>query len=172
MAEVMPGRFTAQIDGPFVVFRLGIHITRIFLFWRWIPVLIAVVPALRALLRSRAPGIIGGFSIYYLSAGLGIVQYWRSFEDLEQFARSEDNPYLELWRRYRKAGGANGGVGIWYETFLIGADHYEVVYDNMPVIGLAAASKHVAAVGRLETARRRLGGEGEPAVPSPTNPVY
>ncbi|MEH1837751.1 MAG: hypothetical protein V7L20_03045 [Nostoc sp.] len=37
----------------------------------------------------------------------------------------------------------------------------------MPVFGLAAATKHIPAMGRKETARRRLGGGGVPAVPSP-----
>lgn len=37
----------------------------------------------------------------------------------------------------------------------------------MPMFGLAAATKHVPAMGRRETARRRLGGDSEPAVPSP-----
>lgn len=36
----------------------------------------------------------------------------------------------------------------------------------MPVFGLAAATKHVPAMGWKEIARRPLGGDGEPAVPS------
>ncbi len=41
----------------------------------------------------------------------------------------------------------------------------------MPIFGLAAATKHMTAVGRRETARRRLGGESEPAVASPVQPM-
>ena len=52
-----------------------------------------------------------------------------------------------------------------------GGDSYEALYGNMPVFGLAAATKHVPAVGRRETARRRLGGESEPAVASPPQPI-
>jgi len=37
----------------------------------------------------------------------------------------------------------------------------------MPVFGLAAATKHVPAMGQRETARRRLRGDNVPAVPSP-----
>jgi hypothetical protein len=38
----------------------------------------------------------------------------------------------------------------------------------MPLFGLAKATEQVTAVGRHETARRRLvRGESEPAVPSP-----
>lgn len=39
------------------------------------------------------------------------------------------------------------------------------------LFGLAAATKHVPAIGRRETARRRLGGENEPSVASPAQPV-
>lgn len=41
---------------------------------------------------------------------------------------------------------------------------YKAIYGNMPVFGLTAATKHVPAMGRKETARRPLGGDGEPAV--------
>jgi hypothetical protein len=46
--------------------------------------------------------------------------------------------------------------------------NYEALCSNMPLFGLAKATEHVPAVGRRETARRRLmRGENEPAVPSP-----
>jgi hypothetical protein len=46
--------------------------------------------------------------------------------------------------------------------------NYEAICSNMPLFGLAKATEHVPAVGRRETARRRLmRGENEPAVPSP-----
>jgi hypothetical protein len=172
MAEVKPGRFTAQVDGPFVVLRLGIRVNRPFHFWKWIPTLRTTVPLLRGLLRDQVPGLLGGFPmLLYWQSGIGIIQYWRSFEDLERFACSKGNGYQALWNRYETSPGADGSVGLWYETFFIDATRYEAVYDNMPVIGLAAATRHIPVVGRLETARRRLGGQSEPVVPSPPNPV-
>jgi hypothetical protein len=46
--------------------------------------------------------------------------------------------------------------------------NYEAICSNMPLFGLAKATEHVPAVGRRETARRRLKrGENEPAVLSP-----
>ncbi len=170
MAEVKPGRFTAQVEGPFVIMRVGIRVNHILLFWKWIPTLRATVPLLRALLRAQAPGLLGGFTLLYWQSSIGIIQYWRSFDDLERFAHSEGNGYEALWSRYQTSPGADGSVGLWYEVFSVDAARYEVVYDNTPVIGLAAATEHVPAVGRRETARRRLGGESEPAVPSPPNP--
>jgi hypothetical protein len=58
-------------------------------------------------------------------------------------------------------------VGIWHETYAVEAGHHEAIYNNMPVFGLAKATEHAPAQGRLETAWRRLrGGENEPAVSS------
>ena len=53
----------------------------------------------------------------------------------------------------------------------IEAGRYESIYGNMPRFGLAMAGDHVPAVGAKETAKRRLGLKGEPAVPSYENPA-
>jgi hypothetical protein len=109
---------------------------------------------------------------YYINLrGPVLIQYWRSFEDLEKFARDKSDPHLSAWRQFNKSIGSNGSVGIWHETYLVDPGKYEAVYGNMPVFGLASATKHVPAVGRRETARRRLGGENEPAIASPAQPT-
>jgi hypothetical protein len=84
-----------------------------------------------------------------------IVQYWRSFEQLEAFARDTDDPHLEVWREYWRRVGKSTRSGIWHETFLVRAGEYEAIYGNMPDQGLAKASQVVpVAVGR--SARERL----------------
>ncbi len=100
------------------------------------------------------------------------VQYWRSFEDLEQFARNPSDPHLQVWKDFNQRVGSNGSVGIWHETFLVQAGQFECVYGNMPLYGLAAATEHVPAIGNRETARLRIGGQSEPAVPSPPTPGH
>ena len=169
MTKVMPGRYTAQIDEPFVVFLIGMRANKFFAFSKWIPTVRAMVPMLRALFQHPEKGFLGG-QIFYYWRGIALVQYWRSFEDLETFARNRQEPHLAAWRRYNQAIGSDGSVGFWHETYLVKAGQYEAVYGNMPVFGLAAATRHVPAVGRRETARRRLGGENEPAVASPPTP--
>ena len=47
-------------------------------------------------------------------------------------------------------------MGIWHETYTVNPDQFESVYGNMPKFGLAAAMEHVQAVGRRETARKRI----------------
>ncbi len=170
MAKVMPGRYTAQTDEPFVEFLIGMRINKFLAFWKWIPVAMAMRPMLRILFQHPEKGFLGA-QIFFYWRGIALVQYWRSFADLERFARDRQEPHLAAWRRFNKAIGSDGSVGIWHETYMINAGQYEVVYGNMPVFGLAAATSHVPAVGRRETARRRLGGENEPAVASPPTPV-
>ena len=167
MAKVMPGRYTAQTDEPFVVFLIGMRINRFFAFWKWIPTALAMGPMLQTLFQHPEKGFLGGELIFYWR-GVGLIQYWRSFEDLEKFARNREDPHLRAWQRFNKAIGSDGSVGIWHETYLVEPGRYEAVYGNMPVFGLASATRHVPAVGRRETARRRLGGENEPAVPTPS----
>ena len=81
-----------------------------------------------------------------------VVQYWRDFDSLDRFARDKDQPHLEPWRQFNRAVRDSGEVGIWHETFLVGAGVYEAVYGNMPVFGLAAAGTHVPAVRKGNTA--------------------
>ncbi len=170
MAKVVPGRFTAQTDEPFVVFLIGMRINKFFAFRKWIPTAMAMGPMLRSLYQHPEKGFLGA-EFYFNLRGSVLIQYWRSFEDLEKFARDKAEPHLSAWKRFNRVISSDGSVGIWHETYLVDAGKYEALYGNMPVFGLAAATKHVPAVGRRETARRRLGGENEPAVSSPVQPA-
>jgi hypothetical protein len=122
---------------------------------KWIPVASAMIPMLRTLFTHPEKGFLHG-EFFWNFSGPVIVQYWRSFEDLERFARQPSEPHLEPWKKFNQAVGANGFVGIWHETYLVNPNQYECVYGNMPLFGLGAALEHVQAVGRRETARLRL----------------
>ena len=108
-----------------------------------------------------------GAETFFYWRGAALVEYWRSFKDLDRFSRDPREPHVEAWRRFNRTIGTDGSVGIWHESYLVEAGRYETIYGNMPVFGLAKASQHVPATGNRETARRRLGREGEPAVPTP-----
>lgn len=170
MAKVMAGRFTAQIDESFVVFMIGMRVNNFLAFSKWVPTAQAMGPMLQTLYTSPEKGFLGGETFVYWP-GIAILQYWRSFEDLERFARAKEDPHLSAWRRFNKAIGTDGSVGIWHETYMVEAGRYEAIYGNMPVFGLASATKHVPVVGKRETARRRLGGDNEPALPPPAPPA-
>lgn len=165
MPPVIPGRFTAEMDEPFVVFLIGMRINKFLAFSKWLPTVRAMSPMLRTLQKHPEKGFLGGEAFIY-TRGVGLFQYWRSFEDLERFARNPSEIHLEAWQRFNRSVGADGTVGIWHETYLVEPGQYKAIYANMPVFGLAAATKHIPAVGRKEPARRPLGGDSEPIVSS------
>ncbi|MEO1378499.1 MAG: DUF4188 domain-containing protein [Cyanobacteria bacterium J06635_10] len=155
MSKVMPGRFTAETDEPFVVFLIGMRINKIFAVNKWFPTAMAMTPMLRTLYKHPEKGFLGGETFVYWR-GVGLIQYWRSFEDLERFARSPEEPHLSAWQRFNRDVGADGSVGIWHETYLIERGNYEAIYGNMPIFGLAAATKHLSVSEVKETARGRV----------------
>jgi hypothetical protein len=166
MAQVVVGRYAAQTDEPLVVFLIGMRINHLRAVRKWAPTFMAMVRMLRRLVAQPENGFLHAHTILYWR-GIGLVQYWRSFDDLERFARSPSEPHLAAWRRFnRVVGYKDGSVGFWHESYLIDPRRCEAVYGNMPVFGLAKATDHMPAIGRRETARARLGGDSEPAVPS------
>jgi len=84
-----------------------------------------------------------------------IIQIWRSFDELEHFAR-ENMLHTEPWKTYFKVvGAASGDVGIWHETYKVAAGDYEAIYGNMPRFGLATAGRH-RGLGSASRARERI----------------
>ena len=166
MATVFRGRYTARIDGPFVVFVIGMRINHFWKIWRWLPTIMAMTPMLAELYAHPDKGFLGAeFSVNL--RGPVSVQYWRSFDQLDQFARRTNDPHLPAWQRFNQTAGMDGSVGIFHETYLVDAGRYECVYGNMPLYGLAKVAEHVPAAGGRATARRRLGeAVDEPAVPA------
>jgi Domain of unknown function (DUF4188) len=167
MSKVVPGRFSAQIDESFVVFLIGMRVNNIWAVNKWLPTAQAMGPMLNVLHQYPEKGFLGQESFFRLFPITTVmITYWKSFEHLEYFARNADDPHLQPWREFNRSIGNDGSVGIWHETYLVPAGQSESIYANMPVFGLAAATTHIPAVGKKETARRRLGGNNTPAVPS------
>lgn len=167
MAPVINGRFTARMDEPFVVFIIGMRINNLLAVRKWLPTARAMGPMLKELYQHPEKGFLGAeFLLYW--RGPAILQYWRSFEDLERFARNPGDPHMPAWQRFNREVGKDGSVGVFHETYMVAPGNYEAIYSNMPPFGLAKATERVPAVGGRETARRRLmRGENAPAVPSP-----
>jgi len=155
MSKVHAGRFTADVDHDMVVFLIGLRINRPWKVRKWFPVFGAMPKMLAHLERHPEKGLLG-YTSAFLPSPI-IVQYWRSFEDLQRFARDTDDPHLEPWRRYNREIGKSGDVGVWHETYRVSRDSYEAIYANMPVVGLAAATAHAPVGRRGDTAGDRLG---------------
>jgi hypothetical protein len=84
------------------------------------------------------------------------LQYWRSFEHLERYAKDAARLHRPAWAAFNRAVASNDDVGIWHETYRVRPGDYECVYNNMPAFGLARATRAVPARGRLESARGRM----------------
>ena len=171
MARVFPGRFTARIEGDFVVFMIGMRVNRFWKLHKWIPVARAMSPMLRTLVQNPEKGLLG-LRAGWMGKGPVLVQYWRTFDDLDRFARNPTDPHLSAWRAFNHAIRASGDVGIWHETYKVRAGDYECVYGNMPRVGLAKAGEHLPAKSVGETASRRIGAatEDTPAIEPYSNP--
>ncbi len=168
MSKVIPGRYTAQIDGSFVVFIIGMRINKLWAVHKWLPAFMAMNPMIQELYRNRDLGFLD-CSIHLSWRGVSLIQYWKSFEHLEHYAQ-KGVIHLAAWKDFNQKVGTSGVVGIYHETYLVPEKQYECIYNNMPVFGLAKAGSHVPAIGKRETANRRLGRNGDPIVPTPPNP--
>jgi len=153
---------TAEIEGDFVVFLIGMRINRLWKVWQWLPVLIAMPRMIRELEAHPESGFLGANQYAGSPIRPMLVQYWRSFEQLEAYARSKDNEHWPAWVAFNKRIGSNGDVGIWHETYLVPAGAYDSVYNNMPPIGLGEATNLIPAAGRRATAAGRAGIREEP----------
>jgi len=154
MAQINKGRFTADVSGDeVVVFIIGMRVNKPWKLGKWLPVFVAMPKMLRYLQQHPDKGLLG-----YRQGATFIVQYWRSFEDLERFARDRDDPHLEPWRHYVRHVGNSGDVGVWHETFRTKVSDIETIYTNMPTAGLAKFTGGAVPVAlKGHSAAKRIG---------------
>jgi hypothetical protein len=154
VAELAGRRMTVEIDGDFVVFLIGARVNH----------KRQVVRSLLDLGGRRGMRHMLDYLVARPEKGLlayemgipTIVQYWRSFEHLEAFAKDQDDPHLDVWRQYWRRVGRGGRTGIWHETYLVSAGQYEAMYGNMPPHGLGKAGLLVP-LSEASSARVRIG---------------
>jgi hypothetical protein len=153
---IFPGRYSAKIEGDFVVFLIGVRLNRLLLVHQWMPVFLAMPRMLAELRRQPELGLLHA-RIFLSGKTILVLQYWRSFEQLHAYAHAADRLHLPAWAEFNRAIGNNGSVGIFHESYLVRPGGYETIYVNMPPTGLGRAGELVPATGNRETARDRLG---------------
>lgn len=169
---IFNGRHTAHIEGDFVVFLIGARINRPWQFYKYKWIGDAFNTMLRTLEQNPEKGYLGGENFFGFGSRVSVnITYWRSYEALEKFAHDKNDPHLGPWREFNRRIGNDGSFGIWHETYLVAANNYEVMYNNMPRFGLARAAEHVKVErGSQQTARGRLTGQDiAPYVELPSN---
>jgi len=157
MNTIFPGRYTADVSEPCVVFLIGMRVNRFWSIKKWFSVAGAMGPMMATLSEHPEKGMLGSRTFFRLwPLETCMVSYWRSFEDLTQFARNSQDPHWQSWQRFMKDIGGDGSVGIWHETYRVEPASCESIYGNMPAYGLAAATAHICLSEKTRTAKQRM----------------
>jgi len=151
---IKPERMTAEADGEFCVFLIGMRINRLWKIHKWWPVAIAMPRMLKELQAHPELGCLGGHQ--WVGNPTILLQYWKSFEQLDDYAKKPDHKHLPAWRAFNQNVARNGDVGVWHETYRVNAGNYECIYVNMPAFGLGKATRLVPATGKRESAAGRM----------------
>ena len=101
------------------------------------------------------------FKLYPLH--LGMRWYWRDFETMERWTRSE--PHRKWWQDFARS---SGGTGFWHEVYMMRGGMEGVYADmNLPPVGFQNFAPSLPAKGPLYSARQRLSLSGvTPAPPA------
>jgi len=157
MSKVVDGRMSADIDGGFVVFLIGMRFNRPWHVVKNLYVFTAMPRMLAYLRRHPEAGMLHAMLVLGASGPM-VIQYWRSVEHLEGFARDAGAPHHPAWKTWsRMIGYSKPDVGIWHESYQVTAGQYECMYGNMPRFGLARAAEHVPVERKGDTAAQRRG---------------
>jgi hypothetical protein len=162
MSAVVPGRWTTVRGEPFVVFLIGMRINRLWALNRWVPVAAAMPRMLKELAQRPELGYLGGHA--WAGRTFTMLQYWRSVEHLNAYAKARDHLHLPAWTRFNRLVAASGAVGVYHETYAVSPGSHECIYVNMPPFGLGGIDTLQEASGKLAAAAGRMsGGLGAPS---------
>jgi len=116
-------------------------------------------PKISAAVEAKPDGLLLHESLLYSLRHVGMRQYWRDFESLEAWSRSD--PHRVWWQTFLRD---SGGTGFWHETYFRRGG-VEAVYVDMEVRpGLAAFAPVEPARGPMFSARTRAGLAGDASV--------
>ena len=143
-----------------VVIYLGMRVNRI----RGLKTLLGFGPRIQDAVAANPDGLLlhENFLFSLFPTHFGMRQYWRDFESLEAWARSE--PHRAWWAKFLRD---SGGTAFWHETYFMKGG-MEAIYDDAHApVGLMRFARNVPALGAMFSARRRAGIEGEPRASAP-----
>ena len=153
-------RVTAQLDGDFVVFLIGMRINKPLHIHKWWPVAASMPRMLKELYRQPELGLL--HAEMWFSRTIIVLQYWRSMEQLLTYAKNREAAHLPAWQHFNRTVGTDGSVGIWHETYAARPGSHESIYVNMPAFGLGKAGSLQAVVGGRQSAAGRLRPQSDP----------
>jgi hypothetical protein len=151
-------RRTVDLSGypDLVVVYLGMRVHA----WRGLKTLLGFGPQIEKSWKARPDGLLLHENLLFsiVPVHTGMRQYWRDFDSLERWTRSE--PHRVWWRNFLRD---SGGTGFWHETYAIRGG-IEAIYDDIhSPIGMLKFAPARAARGPMFSARTRVGGGTAPA---------
>lgn len=156
MTAVVNDRVTAELDGGFVVMRLGMRINTLWKPHKWLPIIRANLEMLDEL--EENPDI--GMLTYDTKLGIRNfenVLYWNSFEDLRNWALDPNFSHAPMMKGTKDQMETSDDVGLWHELYIVKDGSYQTVYHNTPPVGLGKAAELHPTQGYRKTAAGRLG---------------
>lgn len=112
-------------------------------------------PKISAAVEAKPDGLLLHENLLFSLRHFGMRQYWRDFESLEIWSRSE--PHRQWWQEFLRD---SGGTGFWHETYFRRGG-IEAVYVDMKLpIGLSRFAPVEPARGAMFSARKRAGVPG------------
>jgi hypothetical protein len=122
-------------------------------------------PQIDASWKAKPDGLLMHENLIYslFPFHVGMRQYWRDWESLERWARSE--PHRNWWQNFLRD---SGGTGFWHETYFMRGG-MESIYDDISTpMGMMNFAPLKPARGPMFSARARAarGGESPAAVVS------
>jgi len=144
------GPQTADSDDEIVVFLVGMTFNRPWKVRAWWPVFTAMPRMLRALQRDPESGLLATRTTFG-SRGPTVIQYWRSLEDLDRFARGKGTEHTKAWSAFMKSAASKGNdVGLWHETYRTRPGLRENLYLSTGPLGFSEAVSDLHPVGTHE----------------------
>jgi Domain of unknown function (DUF4188) len=139
-----------------VVIYLGMRVNRLTGF----KTVLGFGPKISASVEARPDGLLLHENVFFSLRHVGMRQYWRDFESLEAWSRSE--PHRIWWQTFLRD---RGGTGFWHETYFRRGGMEAVYIDMKQHIGLARFAPVHEATGTMFSARKRAQRTGQAAKP-------
>jgi hypothetical protein len=98
------------------------------------------------------------YSLYPLHVGMR--WYWKDFEHMERWTRSE--PHRLWWQKFLRD---SGGTGFWHETYFMRGGMEAIYGDVNSPLGFRGFAPAMSARSRAFSAHNRLGATGDALVP-------
>ena len=157
MMGLQQSRVMAEAPDGTVLFIVGMHINQWWSVHRWVSVALSMRRMLDELIRNRDLGLLGKPRIFTSGRLIVVIQYWKSFDALEAYARSGSAEHLPAWKAFRTVVRDSAAVGIFHEMYTITKDNHESIYINLPNSVLLGAAVDVSGIGDADdSSRERL----------------